>query len=307
MVKSFIMLMGLVAIGLMPACSSDQAVSAAGAVPAMAAQPTAKTQPAVSAQSAAKAQSNDTYQASGPLVVENQVDVAAQREGVVARIFADVGTRVHRGQLLAQLDDRQLTAERDAAKAKADGEQADYQHWKAELQMRETDLWRSEEMYKASLITAKQLDHDRYAVEGGKFYLQRQVQDLKNAQAGLEAAEFELDKTRILAPFDGVVARRYVREGQKVALNEKLFWVSATAPLNVKFTLPQELAGKVKVGDAVQVSPAFERQAAHPAKITLVSPVVDPASGMFELQAQVAGDPRDLRPGMTVTVNVKPQ
>ena len=301
MVKLFIVLVGLAAIELMAACSSDRTVSAAAAMPAMAAQPV------VAAQSAAKAQSSDTYQASGPLVVENQVDVAAQREGVVARIFADVGRRVHKGQLLAQLDDRQLTAERDAAKAKADGEQADYEHWRAELQMREADLWRSEEMYKASLITAKQLDHDRYAVEGGKFYLQRQVEDMKNAQAGLQATQFELDKTSILAPFDGVVARRYVREGQKVALNEKLFWVTATAPLNVKFTLPQELAGKVKVGDAVQVSPAFEPQAGYPARITLVSPVVDPASGMFELQAQVAGDPRDLRPGMTVTVQVKPQ
>src|ERR1041385_7107936 len=53
------------------------------------------------------------YQASGPLVVENQVDVAAQREGVIARIHADVGTHVHKGQVLAELEDRQLTADRD--------------------------------------------------------------------------------------------------------------------------------------------------------------------------------------------------
>jgi RND family efflux transporter MFP subunit len=247
------------------------------------------------------------YQASGPLVVENQVDVAAQREGVIARIHADVGTHVHKGQVLAELEDRQLTADRDAAKAKADGMVADYQHWQAELKMRESDLWRSEEMWKAQLITRQQLEHDRYSVQGGKFYLQRQEEDLRNTQAALRSAQLELDKTRIVAPFDGVVARRYVRVGQKVAMADRLFWVTATAPLNVRFTLPQELSGKVRVGDMVQVSPAFDAKEKHTAKVTTVSPVVDPASGMIELQAQVTGEPRELRPGMTVNIFVKQQ
>ncbi len=247
------------------------------------------------------------YQASGPLVVENQVDVAAQREGVIAKIHADVGTHVHRGQLLAELEDRQLTADRDAAKAKADGMVADYQHWQAELKMRETDLARAEEMWKAQLITRQQLDHDRYSVEGGKFYLQRQQEDLRNTQAALRSAQLELDKTRIVAPFDGVVARRYVRAGQKVAMADRLFWVTATAPLNVRFTLPQEFSGKVRVGDAVQVSPAFNSKEKHSAKVTIVSPVIDPASGTIELQAQVSGEPKELRPGMTVNIFVKQQ
>jgi RND family efflux transporter MFP subunit len=223
----------------------------------------------------------------------------------VARIQADVGTRVHKGQLLAQLDDRKLIAERDAAKAKADGEAADYEHWKADLQMRETDLWRSEEMYKASLITAKQLDHDRYAVQSGKFYLQRQQEDLNNARSAHKAAQLELEKTRIVAPFDGVVARRYVRDGQKVALGDRLFWITATSPLEVKFSLPQEFVGKVKIGDAVDVAAAYDQTVKHAAKITLVSPVVDPASGTIDLQARVMGEPKDLRPGMTVNILVK--
>jgi len=247
------------------------------------------------------------YQASGPLVVENQVDVAAQREGVIATIHADVGTHVHKGQLLGELEDRQLTADRDAAKAKSDGMAADYLHWQAELKMRETDLSRAEEMWKAQLITRQQLDHDRYSVEGGKYYLQRQQEDLRNAQAALRSAQLELDKTRIVAPFDGVVARRYVRVGQKVAMADRLFWVTATAPLNVRFTLPQEFAGRVQVGDAVQVSPAFDGNEKHAAKVTIVSPVVDPASGTIELQAQVSGEPKELRPGMTVNVFVKQQ
>ena len=49
------------------------------------------------------------FVASGPLVVENQVDLAAERAGLVAKIMAEPGTRVKKGQLLALLDDRQIS------------------------------------------------------------------------------------------------------------------------------------------------------------------------------------------------------
>jgi RND family efflux transporter MFP subunit len=285
------------AIGL-AACEQQPvtAVSAAAAAPVSQAAPRP-----------AKAERSDAYLASGPLVVENQVDVAAQRAGVVARILVDVGTHVRKGQLLAQLDDRQLTADRDTAKAKADGEIANYHHWQAQLKMHQTDLERSEQMWKAQLITAQQLEHDRYTVESAKLFVDREEQDVKSTQAALKSAQMELGKTRIVAPFAGVVARRYVREGQNVALNDRVFWVTATAPLNVKFTLPQELMGKIKVGDLLQISGPQEDGDKHAAKVTLVSPVVDPASGTIEVQAQVTGPPKELRPGMTVNISVKPQ
>lgn len=294
--RSWILLVCACVTALGIGCSSDQpsTVSAAAAGPKP-----ASTQPAPQAEPA------ELYQASGPLVVENQVDVAAQREGVVAKILVDVGTRVRKGQLLAHLDDRQLMADRDAAKAKADGTRADYQHWQAELKMRESDFTRAEQMWKAQLITQQQLEHDRYSVEGGKYYLQRQAEDLRNTQAALKSAQLELGKTRIVAPFDGVVARRYVREGQKVGMSDRLFWVTATAPLNVKFTLPEKFAGKVKAGDEVQVSPPFETGEKHTAKVTLISPVVDPASGTIEVQARVMGPAGELRPGMTVNIGLK--
>jgi membrane fusion protein (multidrug efflux system) len=291
------LLLVIVIISIFTACSGDKTPSVSAATPARA----DVREPAPS-----KPVSQD-YVASGPLVVENQVDVSAQREGVIAQIMVDVGTSVRKGQLLGRFDDRQLTANRDAAKAKADGMKADYQHWQADLKLRESDYARAQEMWNAQLITAKQLDHDRYSVESGKFFLERQAEDLKNSAAELKSAELELEKTKIVAPFDGVVARRYVREGQKVAQNDRLFWVTAVSPLNVRFTLPQEFAGKMKVGEQVQVAAPFDPSQKHSAKITQISPVVDPASGTIELQALMVGEPGALRPGMTVNINVKPR
>ena len=282
---------------LLTACSSDRAVT----VSAAAAAPPPTSAPA------AKVERTDLYQASGPLVVENQVDVAAQREGVVAKILADVGTRVHKGQLLAQLDDRQLKAEHDASVAKARSIEADQKNWETEIKMVESDLARDEELYKYQLITLQQLEHARYKLVGARQQRERELETTREARARAQALQLEFDKTRIVAPFDGVVARRYVRLGQKVATNDRLFWVTATSPLNVRFTMPQELVTKVKRGELVSlVAPGLPGEP-HQAKVTLVSPVVDPSSGTIEVQAQVQGEPGDLRPGMTVEIRVKTQ
>ena len=50
----------------------------------------------------------------GPLIVEHQVDITAQRDGIVSRISAEAGTHVASGTVLAQLDDRQLTSNLEA-------------------------------------------------------------------------------------------------------------------------------------------------------------------------------------------------
>lgn len=279
-------------------CNSGQPVNAA-------ARSTAVTAAAAATLPEGNTERVDVYQASGPLVVENQLDVAAQREGVVARILADVGARVHKGDLLAQMDDRQLTAQHDAAVAKARSIEADQKNWETEIKLVESDLARDEELYKYQLITLQQLEHSRYKLVGAKQQRERELQNTNEARATAMALQLELEKTRILAPFDGVVARRYVRQGQKVTLNDRLFWVTATAPLTVRFTLAQGLISKVKTGELVSLSVADLPGSEHKAKVTLVSPVVDASSGTIEVQAQVMGEPGELRPGMTVSIRLK--
>ena len=289
------MLLAIAALGILAGCSSETppTVQAAAAAP----------KPAASAP-APPAAAPEFYQTSGPLIVENQVDVLAQREGVVARIDAEVGKRVRKGDLLAQLDDRQLTADRDAEDAQVKSLTEDLKHWQALDSVHNADLSRSEALWKANVISAQQVEHDRYTAIGSKFEIARQQQDLRTTEEKLQSIKLELEKTRIVAPFDGVVARRYIRQGQRIMNNERTFWVSATAPLLVKFTLPQDFVGRVRAGDDVQVAALSAASPLYPAKIRIVSPVVDPSSGTIEVQAQVAGEPAGLEPGMTVNIRV---
>jgi len=245
------------------------------------------------------------FLASGPIIVENEVDVTAQREGVVARILAEPGTAVKRGQLLASLDDRQISADLEAARAKTRSTENDLRNWEAEAKVLEADYARAQKLWEAQIIPKEQLDHARFKAESDQWDVKRVSELLTNARATEQSLALELEKTRITAPFDGVVARRYVRVGQSVAKNDRLFWVTAVAPLRIRVTLPEKFLGHMRSGAAVFVTtPESDSSRKYQAKVIQVSPVVDPASDTIEVLAEITGATAGLRPGMRADVHV---
>lgn len=245
------------------------------------------------------------YIASGPMVVENQIELAAQRDGVVAQVLVEAGAAVKKGEILAQLDDRQLTANKDAADAKVRSLDADLKNWEAGAKVAESARDRAEKLWAANIIAKSEEEKAKYQYDATEFEVQRQREDLKVAQETLRSLELELEKTRITAPFDGVIARRYVRVGQEVAKNDRLFWVSAVSPLRVKFALPEAYLGRVTKGtELIVVTPAKPGDL-HEARVVLVGPVVDPSSDTIDVTAELQGSTKNLRPGMTANIRLK--
>ena len=261
--------------------------------------------PAQPAEQPVSDQKESVFIASGPVVVENQVDVSALREGPVVTILAQPGTQVRQGQLLAKLDDRQISADVEGAAARVRSIAANLKNWQAETKVLQSDRARAEKLYDAQVIPKEELEHVQYKEEADEYEVQREAESLNNAKATQKSLELELDKTNIVAPFDGIVARRYVRVGQKVSPGDRLFWVTAMAPLQVKFTLPERLLGDIKRGQIVSVASADVSPATpHDAKVIDVSPVVDPSSGTIEVLAQIEGTASDLRPGMLASIRI---
>ena len=280
---------------LLPGCSSNVTPADAAATPVV--KPAA---PTISASPSAP----PDYIASGPIVVEDQVELAVQRDGVVAEVFVETGAPVKKGQLLAKLDDRQLTAERDAAVAKARSTEADLKNWEATLKVAQTERDRSEQLWAAQIIAKTQEEKAKFQYDATVFEVERQREDMKYAQQTLKSLELVLEKTRITAPFDGVVARRYLHVGQQVAKNDRLFWISAVQPLRVKFALPEAYVGRVRKGtELIVVTPATPGEV-HPARVVFVSPVVDPASDTIDVTAELQERSTNLRPGMTANIRL---
>jgi len=242
---------------------------------------------------------------SGPIIVEHQVELTAQRDGLVEKIYFDAPARVNAGTLLAQLDDRQIKSNLEAARAKTRSIAADLKNWQAEAQVLKADYVRQQHLMELGLTSQEQLEHAKYKAESDQWDILRVTETLNTAKEEEHSLELELEKTKVTAPFNGLIARRYVREGQNVPKGERLFWVTAEAPLLMRFTLPEKLFGKMRNGQTVEVTCADAPAEKHLARVKQVSPVVDPSSGTFEVLVELVGDRGTLRPGMTALAHLE--
>jgi membrane fusion protein (multidrug efflux system) len=239
---------------------------------------------------------------SGPIIVEHQVDITAQRDGVLAKIFFDAPARVKAGTVLARMDDRQIAANLEAARAKSRSIAADLKNWEAEAQVLKADHARAQRLWDLGLISEEQLQHAKYKAESDQWDIKRVQETLNTAHEEERSLELELEKTKVTAPFQGLIARRYVREGQSISKGDRLFWVTAESPLLMRFTLPERYFGRVHSAQQFEITSPDLPGDKHAARVKEISPVVDPSSGTFEVLVELIGDRGAFRPGMTANL-----
>jgi RND family efflux transporter MFP subunit len=299
--RSCIELIAIGAVLLVVGCgdSKSEASAAANTKPAPAA-------PVAPAPVAPPPEATDTsVVVSGPIIVEHQVEITAQREGLIDKIFLDAPARVKAGAILAHMDDRQLNASLEAARAKSRSIEADLKNWQAEAEVLKADYVRQQHLWDLGLTSEEQLQHAKYKAESDQWDIQRVKETLNTSREEERSLELELEKTKITAPFAGLIARRYVREGQSVTKGERLFWVTAEAPLEMRFTLAERFFGRIHHGQQFEITSADTPNEKHLARVKEISPVVDPSSGTFEVLVELLGDRGSLRPGMTASARVE--
>ena len=240
------------------------------------------------------------------LSVEHEVDVSPQADGAVVEIFFDEGSAVEKGAVLARLDDRETAARLERVRADLMARESQVKFNQAELKANAAAYRRAQEMHKLGLWSDAQLEETEFKASGSEHDLASSKAQLESAHAQVRELEAELEKTRVRAPFAGLVARRYIRVGQTVLKDDKddkCFRISELRPLQVRFLVSEMTARRPRTGELVNVVPASDTQRVYPARIVKVSPTVDPASGSYDVTAQLTGtDLSELRPGMSVKV-----
>src|SRR5271154_5464455 len=195
-------------------CDEHPAVQASAAPASTSSVPAAPVAPA-SAPPSPTAEPK-TFTTTGPLVAEQQADIAVERDGRVAQVAVQIGDRVRRGQLLAQLDDRALRAAVDSQKAKVASLQAQVGEWESEQKTEEADLRRAGIMRDEKIRSEEDWEHVKYKLDETMQEVARYRADEAAAEADLRSANLQLEQSRIVAPFDGVVGRSSIRFAQEV-------------------------------------------------------------------------------------------
>lgn len=247
-----------------------------------------------------------SFMTTGPLVAEQQADISAERNGRIVSINVRIGDRVKQGQLLAQLDDRELRSVYEARKARMASAKAQLNGWKSEQLTAEADLRRADAMREAKIISEENWEHAKYRVDETIAEVARYREEAAAANADLSTADLQLEQSRIVAPFAGVVGRSTVRLAQEVKPGDVLFWITAEAPLQVLFTVPETVMGAFTAGKSLELTTADYPALRQQGRIARVSPVVDPASGSIQVIGGVVHPSPLLKPGMTMQVRLAP-
>jgi membrane fusion protein (multidrug efflux system) len=216
------------------------------------------------------------YSGTATLEAEADAEVIAKVGGEVLRLFVEEGDRVRAGQVLAQLDDRQLRLQ--AAQTRA------------ALAKSERDFNRQVELHDKGLVSAG-------AFEGLKY-------DLDNHRAADDLARLNLSYSEIRAPFSGIVSMRHIKVGQEIAIGTKLFRVTDPTPLKASVFVPERELARLKPGQSATIAVDALAGRTFPAIVKLVSPTVDAATATFKVTLEVADPQGDLKPGMFSRVGI---
>ena len=247
-----------------------------------------------------------SFTTTGPLVAEQQADIAAGRDGRVVAVAVQIGDHVQTGQLLAQLDDRALHAAYDARKAHIAAAQDEVTDWEAEESSAKADLRRADQMRANKIMSDEDWEHFKYKLDETIAEVARYRDEEAAAEADLNLANLQLQQSRIVAPFTGVVGRSSVRLAQEVKAGDVLFWITAEAPLHVLFTVPESLLAAFTAGKPLVLTTTDIPGLIQAGRILRVSPVVDPASGSIQAIGEVVRPSPLLKPGMSMQVRLTP-
>jgi len=170
--------------------------------------------------------------ASGEIKPKTYVNVGANAFGKITKLYVKEGDHVKRGQLLAQLENAQPSADVDANRAALSASGTDsvaasaaLKRAQADVERTKLDYERADGLLKAGLIPKSDYDTKKTAYDGAAAALaQAQAQNesarerITQQRATLARVSDMLGKTTYIAPFDGVITNLPVREGETVVV-----------------------------------------------------------------------------------------
>lgn len=262
----------------------------------------------------------------------------------VKRFLVTRGQKVHQGQLLAELENRDLSAAAMDSRGAYDQAQAAYNTnvgatlpediQKAELDVQtaqqgleaQQKLYASrEDLFKQGALPRKDLDQAGVALAqarsqynvakkhleslnaiGKEQTLKSAGGQLASAKGKLMGAEALLSYSQIRSPIDGYITDRPLYPGEMASTTTPLLTVMDISQVIAKAHIPQGDALLLHKGDKATIALAGVDQKI-PGTVTLVSPALDPNSTTVEIWVQAANRDQQLRPGMTAQVSIVAQ
>ena len=222
--------------------------------------------------------------ATGYVVAQRKAAVASKATGRLEWLGVMEGSRVRKDEVIARLENRDVTAQREQAAASVKVAAANLEQTRAELRDAEANLKRSQDLAAKSYISGSALDSAVARFDKARAGVQSGEASLAVAQANLKVADVALDQTLIRAPFDGVVLTKSANVGDTItpfsqAADTKgaVVTIADMDTLEVEADVAESSLGKVKVGQPCEIQLDAVPDHRFPGVVNRIVPTVDRA------------------------------
>jgi RND family efflux transporter MFP subunit len=223
-----------------------------------------------------------------------QSPISARASGYLKRWTKDIGSRVQKGELLAEIETPEI--DQQLSQAIAARQQA-----ASSLELARSTVARWEALRKKDVVSQQDLDERRSAVA-------QATANVAAADANVQRLQQTEGFKRVLAPFAGVITRRNVDVGDLIdaggAGSRALFLLAQTDPLRVYVNVPQAYAQLVKTGQPVVVTQAELRGQSFRGEVARTSGAIDAATRMMQVEVSLPNRDGTLLPGAYVQVSL---
>lgn len=226
----------------------------------------------------------------GEIRAREEATLSFRVGGKLVRRLVDVGDRVRKGDLLAELDPGDLRLQVEAL-------QAELAAADAQLARTRADHARTASLSRDQLVSRSALDQQIAALRAAE------------GQARAARAQFDLSRnqaaySQLRSPQDGVVASRQVEAGQVVVAGQAVFGLAADGGREVAFALPESGIRDFKVGQAVVIELWSAQGERIPGRIREIAPAADPQARTYAARATLEGDAARVDLGQSARVYI---
>ncbi len=221
--------------------------------------------------------------------------VAARIPGIISVLKVREGDRVHKGQLLAQLDAQENQANAAVAVAGIEEARRSLNESVSRKKLADATFERYQQLFKEQAITRQEFDVKQTEKELSTQGVARAEARLKQAQEGSKAAGTMADYTKIIAPISGIITSKPADLGATVFPGQPVMTIEDEGSYQLDLAIPESMAVRVKPGAPVQIT-LDALNSSFTSRISEIVPTADPASRTFT--AKVGLNQGGLKSGM---------
>ena len=246
----------------------------------------------------------------GSLFPKSQFVVSPKISGKLTKLRANIGDRVSRGQLLAELDDEEYRQQVIQAEADLQVARANLAEARSSLEVAERELERITQLHARGISPDSELDAAKGTFTSQEARFKVAQAQVANREAAYNAAQLRLSYTRIRATWEGggdhrVVGERFVDEGELLTVNAPVLSILEIDPLLAVIHVSDKDYFKVRVDQKTLISSDAVPGETVEGRIARIAPLLQEASREARIEVEFANPEEVLKPGMFINARIE--